>query len=329
MAEEKTLLDYETLQEVKQNFTLAELVQMAKNESFGEWLAVHFYAGEAQEILDAVENQGSDAEIALSICKVFKFEFNELTPEEIAQVSAFVNQDHARELFDGRIDNKKSAVVSTQGELFKAIWGGAEVLYLYSGEFKIPLEVPNKTYIGYNHALIEILYPNNLDLDAQNITLANLQVYLRSNINVKMDNSKNVRLINGAKKTLGELGLQEVFDVMRGRSHFESSEKFKERAENVKGVAVGSVLLVDTDYNFDNQQFKVNPEWDFDYISVLKSSVDNRSFHIKLSPEGAQSLYSSERKLQIFADFTFVDERLTIAQVYLETQAAGRIVLES
>lgn len=327
--EEKTLLDYNTLEEVKKNFTLQELVKMAKEESFGEWLAVHFYAGEAQEILDAVENQGSDAEIALAICKVFKFEFNELTQEEVAQVSSFVNQDHARELFSDKVDNKKSAVVSTQSELFRAIWAGADVLYLYSGEFKIPLEVPNKTYIGYNHAIIDILYPNNLDLDSQNINLANLQIFLQSPINIKMDNSKNIRLIYAAKKTLGDLQLQEVFDVMRGRSHFESADRFKQRAENIKGVACGRVLLTDTDYNFDAQTFKVNPEWDFDYISVLKSAVDNRSFHLKLSPEGAQNLYSSERKLQIFADFTFVEDKLTISNLYLETQAAGRISLES
>lgn len=326
MADSKSLFDFNTLEDVKKNFSLPELVKMAKEESFSEWLAVNFYAGEAQELLDAVESQGSDAEIALSICKVFKFDFNELTLEEVAQISAFINKNHARELY---LDATKSAVVETQAELVRAIWAGTEVLYLYGGEFKIPVEVPNKTYIGYNNAIIDLIYPNNLDLDAANIKLMNLQLFLQSPISIKMDNSQDVKLIYAAKKTLGEGNLREVFNVLRGRSVFESADNFRVRAESVKGVAVGNVLLVDSDYDFNSQTFKLSPNWDFDYIAVLKHSVENRRFHIKLSPDVAQNLYCSERKLQIFADFTYADERLTIASLYLESHGSGRIYLDN
>ena len=145
----------------------------------------------------------------------------------------------------------------------------------------------------------------------------------------KLAQSKNIKVLDGSKITLGERPtLKEIFDILRGRGAFESPETFKARAEDVKGVAVGVVLLEDKNYNFDAAQFQFKPRWDFEYISILKDFASGKIFSVKLQPHDAETLYINERKLQIFADFTYRSGKLTILKLYFDTKTLGRIEIE-
>ena len=112
-----------------------------------------------------------------------------------------------------------------------------------------------------------------------------------------------------------------------GRGAFESAEDFAKRAESIRGVAVGKVLLEDRNYLYDRGAFAIRPHWDFKYISILKDCAKGRDFFINLSPADAGSLYTNERGLQIFADFTYLNGKLTVSNLYLETKTLGRIKL--
>lgn len=330
MEEEKTLFDFNTIEEVKKNFTPKEIFTLAQSDNFSEWLAVKFYTDEAQEVLDAVENGITGTALKLLICKIFNFDFDDLEIEDVEEISAFIARKQRRNSFD-KYDsgNKKVAYVENQRELVQALWDGAEVIYLYGAEFKIPLEIPNKAYIGYNNTIIDVTHNNDLDLDAQNIILQNVQLYLNYPITLKMENSSNVKIINGTKNILGvRPTLKEIFEIMRGRGAFESPENFKRRAEDLRGVAVGTVLLKDENYNYSEQKFSIKPQWNFDYISILNNYATDRNFFVKISPENAETVYSNERKLQIFADFTCIDDKVTISHLYLESDTLGRIEIE-
>ena len=84
-----------------------------------------------------------------------------------------------------------------------AVWQGNDTICL-TGEnlFYIPLGVTNKRFIGENNTAIEIFYDDDVNLDEKNITVENAQVFLRTPVNIKMDNSKNIKVINGFKKRL-------------------------------------------------------------------------------------------------------------------------------
>lgn len=329
MEEEKTLFDFNTIEEVKENFSPKEIFELAQSDNFSEWLAVKFYTDEAQEVLNAVENGITGSALKLLVCKIFNFDFNDLEITDVEEISAFIARKQRRSLFVKYESDKKSAYVENQRELVQALWDGAEVLYLYGAEFKIPLEIPNKIYIGYNNTIIDVTHKNDVDLDAQNIILQNVQLYLHYPITLKMEKSSDVKIINGTKNILGvRPTLKEIFEIMRGRGAFESPENFKRRAEDLRGVAVGTVLLKDENYNYDDQNFSIKPQWNFDYISVLKSYAADRNFFVKISPENAELIYTNERKLQIFADFTYIDGKLTILHLYFESNTLGRIEIE-
>lgn len=116
---------------------------------------------------------------------------------------------------------------------------------------------------------------------------------------------------------------------MQGRSPFESTNNFKRRAEDIRGVAIGNILLEDKNYFYDEEIFKFQPQWNFEYISLLKNFVRGKEFFINLSPENAELLYTNERKQQIFADLTYIDGNLTILNLYLETVTLGRIEIKN
>lgn len=320
---EKKFPEYAELEEIKKEFSITELVDIAKNSQLAEWLASNFYLGQGQKLLDVVENGGSDDEIFAILCRIFNWKIGDLSEDEMAKIM------HSLDKIRARLNNK-AAVAENQSELAAAVWSGSADTICLLGEnlFYIPLGTTNKKFIGEGNTLIEIFYDEDVDLDAKNLVIENAQVFRRTPNNLKMDNSRNVKVIDGFKKTLNGDDLREVLNVLQGRSPFESIEQYRQRAENCKGVAVGYVTLYSGNYNFDEQTFIIEPTWDLKYMPCLKNFVVGKKFSLKLTPEVAQNLYNNERRMQIFADLTFSD-KLTVASLYLETNSAGRIFIEN
>ena len=322
MSDSKRLPEYAGLEDLKKDFTISELVEIAKEQNLAEWLASNFYLGAGQKLLDVVENGGSDDEIFAILCRIFNWKISDLSEDEISKIM------HSLDKIRLRLNNK-AAVAETQSELAAAVWSGADTICLLGEElFYIPLGTTNKKFIGEGNTLIEIFYDDDVDLDAKNLVIENAQIFRRTPNNLKMDNSTNVKVIDGFKKTLASDDLREVLNVMQGRSPFESIEQYRQRAENCKGVAVGYVTLKRNDFNFDEQTFSIEPTWDLKYMPCLKNFVVGKKFTLKIAPDVAQRLYFNERRLQIFADLTFAD-KLTVASLYLETASAGRIFIEN
>ena len=183
----------------------------------------------------------------------------------------------------------------------------------------------NRTYIGRNNAIIDFNFDGDIDFDERDIVFEDLQIFIHYPVTLKISKSKNVKIIDGSKNFVGEHPtLKEMAEIMQGRNAFESAENFKSRAENLRGVAVGVVLLEDKNYIFDDK-FILTPQWNFDFISVLKDFVADNDLFLYLDAEKAQLLYTNERKLQIFADFTYIEGKLQILNLYLETKTLGRL----
>ncbi len=330
MEETKSLFQFHSKQELAENFSFDELLDFARQRNLQEWFQENFYASEARKIAAAIKNDSSDAELKLLLCKIFDMPLENLSATELEEISAVVEKNQRRELYLKKLpgDDRKFEFVETQGELFQALQNEAQVIYLCGGEFRIPLNRRGMTYIGCENAIIDLDEEFDVDLDASEIVLEDLQIYLRHKINLKAENSKNLKILDGFKKFLDERPtLKEIFDILRGRKTFESPDNFKARAENIQGTAVGNVLFDEKNYDFDAAKFNFKPNWDFDYISVLKDFAAGKIFSVNLLPNDAERLYANERKLQIFADFTYRDGKLTILNLYFSTKTLGKIVI--
>ena len=326
MDESKSLFEFHSKSEVADSFSLDELLNFARQRNLQEWFAENFYTAEARKVAAAIKDESSDAALKLLLCKLFDLPIETLSAQELAEISSVVAKRHRRELFMNQLpgDDRKAAFVETQGELVQAIKDDAKLIYLYGGEFRIPLNRRGVTYVGCENAIIDFDEENDVDLDSCEIVLENLQVYLHHAITLKATTSKNLKILDGSKKVLGDRPtLKEILHILRGRRAFESPENFKGRAENIRGAAVGNALLEDKDYSVDAEQFGLRPRWDFEYIAVLKDFAVEKNFAVKLSPKNAETLYINERKLQIFADFTCRGGKLTILKLYFLTKTLG------
>ena len=328
MEETKSLFAFHSKAELVENFSLEELLNFARQRNLQEWLAENFYSSEARKIAATVKDEASDADLKLLICKLFNLPLESLSAGELEEISAIVGKNQRRELFMKKIpsDDRKIDFVENQSELFKALQDDAQIIYLYGGEFRIPLNRRGVTYIGCENAVIDLDEEFDVDFDAAEIVLEDLQIYLHQPISIKAEQSKNLKILDGSKKVLGEHPtLKEIFDILRGRKAFETPENFKTRAENLQRAAVGVVLLEDKNYNLDAAQFDFKPQWDFDHISVLKNFAADKKFSVMIRPNDAENLYGNERKLQLFADFTAQDGKLTILNLYFLTKTLGKI----
>ena len=328
MEETKSLFAFHSKAELIKNFSLEELLNFAKQRNLQEWLAENFYASEARKVAAAVKDEASDAALKLLICKLFNLSLENLSAGELEEISAVVEKNQRRELFIKKIpgDDRKIDFVENQSELFAALQNDAQIIYLYGGEFRIPLNRRGVTYIGCENAIIDLDEDFDVDFDAAEIVLEDLQIYLHHPIKIKAEQSKNLKILDGSKKVLSDRPtLKEIFDILRGRRSFETPENFKTRAENLQRAAVGVVLLENKNYNLDAAQFDFKLQWDFDYISVLKTFAADKKFSVTIRPNDAENLYSNERKLQFFADFTAQDGKLTILNLYFITKTLGKI----
>ena len=331
MAEKQDLFNCHSLQEAAGKFSLTELVNFAMTSTLSGWLAENFYFDESEKISSAIKNEVDDAEFKLLICKIFNLDFAELSEDDMDNISAHIAKNQRKQIFFKYADtDRKFAYVMNQGDLVKALRNGAEILYLDGAEFRIPVALENKVYVGINNAVIDFTHDSDIDLDAKNIVLEDLQIFLHYPVKIKAENSKNIKIINGTKKALGvHPTLKEIFEILRGRNAFESAEKFRRRVENIRGAAVGTILLEDKNYNYDAEYFSVKPNWNFEYIAVLKDYAQDKNFVIYIDSQNVETLYNNERKLQIFADLTYIDGKITILNLYLETNTLGRILIEN
>jgi len=331
MEETKSLFAFHSKAELIKNFSLEELLNFAKQRNLQEWLAENFYASEARKVAAAIKDEASDAALKLLICKLFNLPLENLSAGELEEISAVVEKNQRRELFIKKIpgDDRKIDFVENQSELFTALQSDAQIIYLYGGEFRIPLNRRGVTYIGCENAVIDLDEDFDVDFDAAEIFLEDLQIYLHHPIKIKAEQSKNLKILDGSKKVLGDRPtLKEIFDILRGRRSFETSENFKTRAENLQRAAVGVVLLENKNYNLNAAQFDFKPQWDFDYISVLKTFAADKKFSVKLQPHDAESIYNNERKLQLFADFTYQGGKLAIRNLYFAPKTCGKVLIE-
>jgi len=313
-------------QEVAENFSLAELLNFARQGDLQKWLNENFYDSDAVKLAMIIKRAPTDADLKLFVCEVFDLPLETLSTNDAADIAEAADALNQKLLLT---DDRHATFVRTQSELVKAVRSGAQVVYLCGGEFRIPLNRGDMTYIGSENALIEIDTEDDLDLDEREIVLENLQMYIRRPIVFRAEHSRNLKILDGSKKSLqSDVSPKEILSVLRGRGKFESPEDFKQRAEKICGAAVGVALFDEKDYDFDAAQFKFRPQWDFSYISVLKDFADE-NFSVKLAPEDAERLCANERKLKIFADFTCLGDKPAIARLYFAAETLGIIAIEN
>ena len=307
-----------TVEDLTRNFSLAELIEMTRAGLLQSWLAENF-SEEAADILSLEEIVSwSDDELRLELCEILGVDVNELSDFDAQSIERALNKRQLKEIFFDAGD-EVGTIVTNQRELINALDNGDLIIYLVGGVFQIPLNKGGVTYFGRENALVEIPNRRDVDFDAAEISLNDLQIFVRHNITVKYANSTNLIFLRGDKIAHDDAVRKfEVYKLLRGRRAFETPENFSQRAEDMRGIVVGKTFLDDKDYNINLQMFDLKIDWHLDFLSVTRNFAE-KFFHCIIPAEFAQKLYETERAQLVYADFCANGDFPAIKNLYLIT----------
>ena len=161
-----------TLEELRQNFNLQNIVSYFKDGLLQKWLEERYYDEEAEKIAAVDKN---DADLVQKICLALNVECNEDLDfshrlKEKKSVLAELTED------EEIIDNA-AKIALNQEDLANLIDIAEPVIYLCGESFNVPVRMTGRKYIGIlSTPKIKIKADSQEELDAKNISFENCRL---------------------------------------------------------------------------------------------------------------------------------------------------------
>ncbi|MBQ6296905.1 MAG: sel1 repeat family protein [Selenomonadaceae bacterium] len=163
----------DTLDDLKKNFNIEKIIGYFNDGRLLRWLKAHRYEEEASKV-ESIEI--GDENLPSRLYEIFCVE----PPTDLnLDVEETVKRHHRLERLktyttDPKILSKVDSVAFNQNELYGLIKNDVAEIYLCSGEFVIPLDVRDKTYIGIEKVTTIIKSEVLFDFDSLNIQFKNI-----------------------------------------------------------------------------------------------------------------------------------------------------------
>lgn len=163
-------IEVRSLEELRDNFSLARILEYRKNGKLVTWLRDRY----ANDIADAIDElDGIEAGIAKNICEIFDIPYDEETElnlEKAAERAERINrlmQYTNDESYVAKVDN----VAFDQDELYDLLDEDIVTIYLCGERFSIPLSKKGISYIGINNPVVVIDSKVEVDWNEKQISI--------------------------------------------------------------------------------------------------------------------------------------------------------------
>ena len=324
---------YLTIAELREAFSLEELMRMTKDGVLQSWLWERLLDAEAQELSQEKTAGMNDDEIRVLLCRLFDVDVTRLPQHEAARLE--------QSLADCRILEARHAscgddgvIVANQREFVEAMQNPqVRKFYLFDGAYTIPLQREQTTYDGRGNALIDIKAKDEelLYFDAKEIYFYNMTVVFHyakpSQVKLeasRQNNNKILFLHVDRLSNVDSVVQQDIWAMLKGRSSFETAEQFQKRLYELGGVVLGTVLLEAEDYDIEKQAFFVHPAWKVDFAPMVRRYIDGGSLCFYMGADEAKSLYENERRLCVYAILSAEGRRAAIERIFLMDKDRNR-----
>lgn len=316
----------------------AELVAAAKDGTLTNVLRDEFYFYEAEQI-EAVRAAQvlDDRDLLLTLTDLFPKLTEHLTAIEKAQLKGWIKKrryiDSASESMHGTIP-----LVETQEEFVRALKSGAETIYLFEGEFELPLcKLDHPVYLcGIHNPVVNVRSSTPVNLADFSYTMANLTLFLqRPDLLVEplpayTESDQLIILTDEAESTDGRAGLWRFQRLAEGRMPYASPGTFAAHVEALPAIAIGTVMLHARDYDAVHPSFRVYPACLGSFLDFWEKGPAQRAWFLPATPEQAEALMAQQRKLRLFALFGVAEDgSLFIRALFLRTAGHDALYLTS
>lgn len=167
-------IEVRSLEELKENFSLARVLVYLENGKLITWLRDRY----ADDIADAIEEMNKeDKDLAKKICDIFDVSYNE---QEEADLEQAAEHNRKLNLLEEYTDEQKyidvvDQVAFSQDDLYDLLDEGNDMIYLCGEKFSVPLAKKGISYIGINNPTVVIDSKTVVDWQEKDITLQGVQ----------------------------------------------------------------------------------------------------------------------------------------------------------
>lgn len=213
-------IEVRSLEELKENFSLARVLVYLENGKLITWLRDRY----VDDVADAIEEvKKDDKDLAKRICDIFDVPYNEQKEADLEEAA-----EHNRKLnlLKEYTDEQKyidvvDQVAFSKDDLYNLLDEGKDTIYLCGEKFSIPLAKKGISYIGVNNPTAIINSKTVVDWKEKNIIVQGIQfdknyqkvLLERDNIEQEDQQAKQVRLlkyvIESDEKCLVELDMEQ------------------------------------------------------------------------------------------------------------------------
>ncbi|MBR1442683.1 MAG: SEL1-like repeat protein, partial [Firmicutes bacterium] len=168
--------DVRTIDELRENFDIESILGYYVDGKLATWLRNNYYISEAESV-EALSSE--DPKINAKLCAIFKIEYSEEenssdieTAKRRKEKLTLLRQDTTDESLISKVD----AIAFDQDDLFDIFDMGTEkTIYLYKGEFEIPLTIKDITYIGIGDPIVYLRAYDNVDFNSLNLKFIDIK----------------------------------------------------------------------------------------------------------------------------------------------------------
>lgn len=315
---------------------VAELVEAVKNGTLARLLTNAFATYEAGEITAFMQAPPlDDRDILLKLTNLFPSVAARLSPSDRAAVKSWLP---LRRALDGlsRSTEVQAPVVTTQEAFVRALRSDAGEIFLYDGEFTLPLvtaHAPVQLH-GVHNPVVNIRSRTPLQLSDLPYTMDGVTLFLSEPQLLLEPLPEYAQSLQAAGKilsddsasTTGTEGLWSFDLLAEGRRPYASHAPFEALVAALPAIAIGTVTLSGDDYDRVHQAFRVRPVVRGSFLDFWENGPADCDWFLSASFDEAEALMETQRKSRLFAEFAVNDAgQLFICALFL--RVAGRAPL--
>lgn len=171
--EMKNGIEVRTIEELKDNFSIEQIIQYLENGKLIIWLRDRYENDKADDLEEIDLN---DSELIRKICNVFDIDYDESMKQELEKSKERLKKiSILKEYTDNKeyekvIDN----IAFNQDDLYDLLDENINKIYLCGNNFSIPLSKKGITYIGINKPIVIIDSKEEIDWEEKEIILENV-----------------------------------------------------------------------------------------------------------------------------------------------------------
>ena len=164
-----------TLDELKENWDLEKVINYYLNGKLQTWLKDRYYTELAEEV-SALNDINDNVELQKKLCNIFGIE----AEDDLVDMEAVAERNRRLKILrqhtaDDAVLKNVDKVAFNQEELFKLLYTGESIIYLFGNTFTIPLSLRNKTYIGIGDVEVNLDTKEYINFNDFNIKFKNVK----------------------------------------------------------------------------------------------------------------------------------------------------------